>query len=132
MKNSTYIEKRWMQFKVSALSASITALVVSGIPTQISASDIDIYQSGGTGAINIYFMLDTSGSMGDMSLSEDYSHPSSKETCQVWSEPKFVYDNDDGSYVVVFKDSGGNNKGEYSPLLLLLVSLKSTAYDPLE
>ncbi|MEK5788221.1 hypothetical protein V3528_10560 [Acinetobacter johnsonii] len=114
MKNSTYIEKRWMQFKVSALSASITALIVSSMPTQISASDIDIYQSGGTGAINIYFMLDTSGSMGDMSLSEDYSHPSSKETCQVWSEPKFVYDNDDGSYVVVFKDSGGNNKGEYS------------------
>ena len=68
MKNSTYIEKRWMQFKVSALSASITALVVSGIPTQISASDIDIYQSGGTGAINIYFMLDTSGSMGVSSL----------------------------------------------------------------
>ena len=114
MKNSTYIQKKWMQFKVSTLSASITALIVSSMPTQISASDIDIYQSGGTGAINIYFMLDTSGSMGDMSLSEDYSHPSSKETCQVWSEPKFVYDNDDGSYVVVFKDSGGNNKGEYS------------------
>lgn len=63
MKNSTYIEKRWMQFKVSALSASITALVVSGIPTQISASDIDIYQSGGTGATTIYMMLDKSGSM---------------------------------------------------------------------
>ncbi|QPF34763.1 hypothetical protein H0S57_15290 [Acinetobacter johnsonii] len=63
MKNSTYIEKKWMQFKVSALSASITALVVSGIPTQISASDIDIYQSGGTGATTIYMMLDKSGSM---------------------------------------------------------------------
>ena len=84
MKNSTYIEKRWMQFKVSALSVSITALVVSGIPTQISASDIDIYQSGGTGAINIYFMLDTSGSMGSMSLGGDYRHTSSKtqEVCR--------------------------------------------------
>lgn len=80
MKNSTYIEKRWMQFKVSALSASITVLIVSSIPTQISASDIDIYQSGGTGAINIYFMLDTSGSMGSMSLAEDYKHTSSIQT----------------------------------------------------
>lgn len=114
MKNSTYIEKKWMQFKVSALSASITALVVSGIPTQISASDIDIYQSGGTGAINIYFMLDTSGSMGDSSLTEDYSHPSSKETCQMWSEPKFVFDYSNGAYVVDFKDTNSNNKGEYS------------------
>ena len=68
MKNGTYIKKKWMQFKVSALSASITALIVSSIPTQISASDIDIYQAGGTGAINIYFMLDVSGSMGSMSL----------------------------------------------------------------
>ncbi len=46
MKNSKKMNKTWMQFKVSALSASITALIVSSMPTQISASDIDIYQSG--------------------------------------------------------------------------------------
>lgn len=83
MKNSTYIQKKWMQFKVSTLSASITALIVSSMPTQISASDIDIYQSGSTGAINIYFMLDTSGSMGDMNLNKDYGHESSVQDCTV-------------------------------------------------
>lgn len=65
MKNSTYIEKKWMHFKVSTLSASITALVIAGVPSASIASDIDIYQAGGTGKINIYFMLDRSLSMGD-------------------------------------------------------------------
>lgn len=55
MKISTPMKNKWMQFKVSVLSASMTALIVSSIPTQISASDIDIYQAGGTGAINIYY-----------------------------------------------------------------------------
>src|SRR5690606_25365759 len=74
MKISTPMKNKWMQFKVSALSASVTALIVSGIPTQISASDIDIYQAGGTGGVNIYLMLDASSSMGDMSLEEDYNY----------------------------------------------------------
>ncbi|WP_257224495.1 PilC/PilY family type IV pilus protein [Acinetobacter sp. YH12254] len=74
MKNSTQMKKKWMQFKVSALSASVTALIVSGIPTQISASDIDIYQAGGTGNIDVHFMLDISGSMGVYSLFDDYQY----------------------------------------------------------
>lgn len=87
MKNSTYIEKKWMQFKVSTLSASITALVIAGIPNLSTASDIDIYQAGGTGNVNIYFMLDTSGSMGSMSLDEDYKYKASKKSlmCQPMS-----------------------------------------------
>ncbi len=81
MKISTQMKTKWMQFKVSALSASVTALIVSGIPTQISASDIDIYQAGGTGEVNIKFMLDRSLSMGDGSrygkLQEDYEYTAS-------------------------------------------------------
>ena len=83
MKNNAYTKSKWMHFKISTLSASITALVVSSIPTQISASDIDIYQAGGTGLINIYFMLDTSGSMGDMYLRKDYGYTSSKQDCTI-------------------------------------------------
>ncbi|MNY91392.1 hypothetical protein D3C78_77440 [compost metagenome] len=112
MKNSTYIEKRWMQFKVSALSASITALVVSGIPTQISASDIDIYQSGGTGAINIYFMADTSGSMGSSSLS-DYEHTSSKIVCKMETQIKYKQDSYYGNYRLTFNNVGVG-KGDYN------------------
>lgn len=106
MKNSTYIEKKWMQFKVSALSASITALIVSSMPTQISASDIDIYQSGGTGAINIYFMLDTSGSMGSMSLGSDYRHTSSKtqEVCRDQYEAGRSY----------FRSNSGNRYAKFT------------------
>lgn len=74
MKNSTQMKKKWMQFKVSALSALVTALILSGIPTQISASDIDIYQAGGTGNIDVHFMLDISGSMGVYSLFDDYQY----------------------------------------------------------
>lgn len=74
MKISTPMKTKWMQFKVSALSASVAALIVSSIPTQISASDIDIYQAGGTGAINIYYMLDVSGSMGKVRVVNDYKH----------------------------------------------------------
>lgn len=74
MKNSTQMKKKWMQFKVSALSALVTALILSGIPTQISASDIDIYQAGGTGNIDVHFMLDISGSMGGYSLFDDYQY----------------------------------------------------------
>ncbi|WP_180175632.1 pilus assembly protein [Acinetobacter sp. YH12025] len=107
MKNGTYIKKKWMQFKVSALSTSITALIVSSIPTQISASDIDIYQSGGTGAINIYFMLDVSGSMGSMSIANDYSHTSSKTKTELGS--KFSQ-NDSGAKYVIFSKSGKGSK----------------------
>ena len=106
MENSTYIQKKWMQFKVSALSASITALTVSSIPTQISASDIDIYQSGGTGAINIYFMADTSGSMGNSSLS-DYNHNSAKT--RVESGINYTQDNNGKKYAT-FSNSGSGSK----------------------
>lgn len=80
MKNSTYIQKKWMHFKVSTLSASVTALVIASIPNASTASDIDIYQAGGTGEINIYYMLDASLSMGVMSLGSDYSHTASKNS----------------------------------------------------
>lgn len=74
MKISTPMKNKWMQFKISVLSASVTALILSGIPTQISASDIDIYQAGGTGNIDVHFMLDISGSMGVYSLFDDYQY----------------------------------------------------------
>src|SRR5690606_5866554 len=83
MKNSTQMKKKWMQFKVSALSASVTALIVCGIPTQISASDIDIYQAGGTGGVNIYLMLDASASMESMSLGEDYRYSTTITDCNI-------------------------------------------------
>lgn len=83
MKNSTQMKKKWMQFKVSALSASMTALIVSGIPTQISASDIDIYQAGGTGGVNIYLMLDASASMESMSLGDDYRYSTTIRDCNI-------------------------------------------------
>lgn len=111
MKNGTHIKKKWMQFKVSALSASITALIVSSIPTQISASDIDIYQSGGTGAINIYFMTDTSGSMGNSSLS-DYEHTSSKNVCKMETQKKYKQYKK-GDYRLTFNDVGVG-KGDYN------------------
>ena len=112
MKNSTYIEKKWMQFKVSALSASITALIVSGIPTQISASDIDIYQSGGTGAINIYFMLDVSGSMGGMSLPSDYEYTATKNVCNNHTGYNYTQAPKGTSYVDF--EFIGSNKGSYN------------------
>lgn len=80
MKISTQMKTKWMQFKVSALSASVTALIISSIPNQVSASDIEIYQAGGTGAINIYFMLDASSSMWNDSISRDYKATSSKNS----------------------------------------------------
>ncbi|WP_228152099.1 pilus assembly protein [Acinetobacter indicus] len=83
MKNSTQMKKKWMQFKVSALSAFVTVLIVSGIPTQISASDIDIYQAGGTGGVNIYLMLDASASMESMSLGDDYKYTTTIRDCNI-------------------------------------------------
>ncbi|MEQ1450444.1 pilus assembly protein [Acinetobacter lwoffii] len=68
------IPSHWMRFKVSTLAASITSLILAGVPVQIQASDIDIYQAGGTGTTKIYLMLDVSGSMGDMSLATDYAY----------------------------------------------------------
>ena len=68
------IPSHWMRFKVSTLAASVTSLILAGLPVQIQASDIDIYQAGGTGTTKIYLMLDVSGSMGDMSLATDYAY----------------------------------------------------------
>lgn len=87
MKNSKKINKTWMQFKVSTLSASITALILSGVPYYTFASDIDIYQSGGTGATRIYLMLDTSGSMDTKdSFDVDYGYPYQviEQQCNFW------------------------------------------------
>ena len=67
MNKNKQIPSHWMRFKVSTLAASITSLILAGLPVQIQASDIDIYQAGGTGATRIYLMLDTSGSMNNNS-----------------------------------------------------------------
>lgn len=74
MNKKKQIPNHWMRFKVSTLTASITSLILMSLPIQIQASDIDIYQAGGTGATRIYLMLDISGSMGDMSLGTDYTY----------------------------------------------------------
>lgn len=105
MKNGTYIKKKWMQFKVSALSTSITALIVSSIPTQISASDIDIYQSGGTGATTIYMMLDKSGSM-------DYAQGFYDDYGYIYGSHEENNKNICNSYYYVGPDNGGN----YGPI----------------
>lgn len=76
MNKNKQIPNYWMRFKVSTLAASITSLILSGLPVQIQASDIDIYQAGGTGATRIYLMLDTSGSMAqESSFASDYGYP---------------------------------------------------------
>lgn len=109
MKISTQMKKKWMQFKVSALSASVTALIISSIPTQISASDIDIYQAGGTGGVNIYFMLDASGSMEAMSLGDDYKHTSDKNNtiCRTVNQSGRTYTiSSRGSYYISVTEVG--------------------------
>lgn len=63
MNKNKQIPNRWMRFKGSTLTASIASLILVGLPAQIQASDIDIYQAGGTGTTKIYMMLDKSGSM---------------------------------------------------------------------
>lgn len=109
MRNSRYIEKKWMQFKVSTLSASITVFIIASIPTQISASDIDIYQAGGTGDVDILFMLDVSNSMYTYQFTNDYAHNnSSKKQCNV----AYVKSNT-GNTSVTFRDTGGNKNGSY-------------------
>lgn len=108
MKNSTQMKKKWMQFKVSALSASVAALIVNSIPTQISASDIDIYQAGGTGSIDILFMLDVSTSMYTYQFTNDYTHTSDKSVCRTGYEK-----NTSGSKYLTITDAG-NNRGSYS------------------
>lgn len=74
MNKNKQIPSHWMRFKVSTLAASVTSLILAGLPVQIQASDIDIYQAGGTGTTKIYLMLDVSGSMGNMSLATDYAY----------------------------------------------------------
>ena len=108
MNKNKHIQNYWMRFKVSTLTASITSLILSGLPAQIQASDIDIYQAGGTGKINIYFMLDVSGSMGSMSLKNDYGYTSSKQNCVKNYEQK-----NKGTWFIRFEDVG-KNQGNYS------------------
>lgn len=74
MNKKKQILNHWMRFKVSTLTASIASLILVGLPVHIQASDIDIYQAGGTGTTRIYLMLDVSGSMGNMSLATDYAY----------------------------------------------------------
>ncbi|MFC4204744.1 hypothetical protein ACFOWW_06740 [Acinetobacter pseudolwoffii] len=47
MNKNKQIPSHWMRFKVSTLAASVTSLILAGLPVQIQASDIDIYQAGG-------------------------------------------------------------------------------------
>ena len=122
MKNSTYIQKKWMHFKVSTLSASVTALVLAGIPNASTASDIDIYQAGGTGGVNVLLMLDHSASMGSMSLGNDYGEEFNvtmvTEYCNVSSSPiyngKFERKNTGFNYNVTFTNSGGVSGKHYT------------------
>lgn len=75
MNKNKQIQNHWMRFKVSTLTASITSLILAGLPAQIQASDIDIYQAGGTGTTKIYMMLDRSGSMNQADfMSQDYGN----------------------------------------------------------
>lgn len=114
MNKNKQIQNHWMRFKVSTLTASITSLILAGLPAQIQASDIDIYQAGGTGAINIYFMLDVSGSMGSTSLPDDYGHTSVKEDCTIPTyETGYTYtQSNSGSRRVTFiaAKNGTHNK----------------------
>lgn len=111
MRNSRYIEKKWMQFKVSTLSASMTALVIAGIPNTSTASDIDIYQAGGTGDVDILFMLDVSNSMYTYQFTKDYDH--SSPVIKMCYEAYVKANN--GNKSVTFKDYGNNSEeGSYS------------------
>lgn len=75
MNKKNQVQNDWIRFKVSTLTASITSLILMSLPIQIQASDIDIYQAGGTGATRIYLMLDTSGSMDNAdSFNVDYGY----------------------------------------------------------
>lgn len=75
MNKNKHIQNYWMRFKVSTLAASVTSLILAGLPVQIQASDIDIYQAGGTGTTKIYMMLDKSGSMNhDTYMKQDYGN----------------------------------------------------------
>lgn len=75
MNKNKQIPSHWMRFKVSTLAASVTSLILAGLPVQIQASDIDIYQAGGTGTTKIYMMLDKSGSMNhDTYMKQDYGN----------------------------------------------------------
>lgn len=105
MKISTPMKNKWMQFKVSVLSASMTALIVSSIPTQISASDIDIYQAGGTGSTSIYMMLDRSGSM-------DFSEGFLKDYGYIYGTHEEKNKNICNKYYYV----GPDNEGRYGPI----------------
>lgn len=75
MNKNKQIQNHWMCFKVSTLTASITSLILISLPAQIQASDIDIYQAGGTGTTKIYMMLDRSGSMNQSDfMAQDYGN----------------------------------------------------------
>lgn len=91
MNKNKQIQNHWMYFKVSTLAASVTSLILASLPAQIQASDIDIYQAGGTGTTKIYLMLDVSGSMGNMSLITDYAYQY-KTTTDWWGNVTGYYD----------------------------------------
>ena len=88
MNKNKHIQNYWMRFKVSTLTASITSLILAGLPVQIQASDIDIYQAGGTGDTRIYLMLDISGSMDTTDsfvVDYGYSYTEREQKCDWWS-----------------------------------------------
>lgn len=85
MNKNKQIPSHWMRFKVSTLAASVTSLILAGVPVQIQASDIDIYQAGGTGTTKIYMMLDKSGSMNHNTyMKQDYGNSFTTKGSNWW------------------------------------------------
>ncbi|MFW1799744.1 PilC/PilY family type IV pilus protein [Acinetobacter nematophilus] len=82
MNKNNQVQNDWIHFKVSTLTASITSLILMSLPIQLQASDIDIYQAGGTGTTKIYLMLDVSGSMDNAdSFNVDYGYAYTERVC---------------------------------------------------
>lgn len=99
---TNHLYNKWMQFKVSTLTAAITSVLLAGVSPSIIASDIDIYQSGGNGPTMIYLMLDTSGSMNNnSSMTKDYNYSYITQEYEC-SGSRFGY------------EDVGNKKGDYS------------------
>ena len=107
MNKNKQIQNHWMRFKVSTLTASITSLILAGLPAQIQASDIDIYQAGGTGTTKIYMMLDKSGSMNHVDyMAIDYGNRvvSGSRVCSRSNNMTYI----DGTLYNSLKEGGYN------------------------
>lgn len=58
------------QYHIFRRTFALTCLLFAGAAAQ--ATDLSIYQPGGTGQVTLTMMLDTTGSMGDGSINTDY------------------------------------------------------------